>query len=181
MKIAWFTPFSKKSAIGKCNAIIISELAKKHDVTIFSSDADNVVECWLPNARIHFLRHIDLKILYHSMDSFDLLIYVLGDNPDFHRAIYELSLEKPGLVILHDLVMHHFFLSYCLTYKNSQDAYLNALAYSHGQAGHLFGKAVLNGAVSTDVWTDAAMLTYHMARSAIRGSYGVVVHSQFAK
>ena len=39
----------------------------------------------------------------------DIALYHLGNN-QLHRKIYRRALAKPGVVVLHDAVLHHFFL-----------------------------------------------------------------------
>jgi hypothetical protein len=38
----------------------------------------------------------------------DISLYHLGNN-QLHRPIYERALAHPGVVVLHDAVLHHFF------------------------------------------------------------------------
>src|SRR3989304_6307312 len=39
-------------------------------------------------------------------DKYDLLLYHIGNN-SFHIYAYELALQKPGVVVLHDAFIHH--------------------------------------------------------------------------
>ncbi len=39
----------------------------------------------------------------------DVPLYHLGNNP-LHGEIYRHALETPGVTVLHDAVLHHFFL-----------------------------------------------------------------------
>ncbi len=39
----------------------------------------------------------------------DVALYHLGNN-GLHAAIYRQALERPGVVVLHDAVLHHFLL-----------------------------------------------------------------------
>ena len=39
----------------------------------------------------------------------DVALYHLGNNA-LHAAIYRRALERPGVVVLHDAVLHHFLL-----------------------------------------------------------------------
>ena len=42
---------------------------------------------------------------YRSIGAYDLGIYQLGNNAEFHRQIYRLAFASPGLVVLHDLAL----------------------------------------------------------------------------
>ena len=41
--------------------------------------------------------------------SANIALYHLGNNP-LHGEIYQRALEKPGVIVLHDAVLHHFLL-----------------------------------------------------------------------
>jgi glycosyltransferase involved in cell wall biosynthesis len=180
MKIAWLTPFSKKSAIGEYSASVVRELRKSSDVTVFVSDVQPTGNIWLSDVPMHFLSENPGDEVYQLLSSFDLIVYNLGDNNLNHQNIFEISTRMPGIVILHDLVMHHFFAEYCLTYKKNPSDYLRELRFSHGEAGYEFGKKVVEGTAG-DVWNTTDMLQFNMAKSALRGSYGVITHSDFAR
>jgi glycosyltransferase involved in cell wall biosynthesis len=43
-----------------------------------------------------------------SIAGYDLAIYQLGNNIDFHREVYRMAVEAPGLVVLHDIAIDGF-------------------------------------------------------------------------
>jgi glycosyltransferase involved in cell wall biosynthesis len=180
MKIAWLTPFSRKSAIGEYSASVVRELSTYGDVTVFVSDVQPNGDTWLSDVPMHFLTSNAGDEVYQLLSSYDLIFYNLGDNNLNHQNIFEISMYMPGIVILHDLVMHHFFAEYCLTFKKSPADYLHELRFSCGEEGYEFGQKVIQGTAG-DVWSTTDMLRYNMAKSALRGSYGVITHSEFAR
>ena len=181
MKIAWLTPFSQQSAIGQYSAIILHELTRHVEVTVFASDLINAQNAWWPDCDLRFIPTLKREALLAELATFDICVYNLGNNLAFHRDIYELSVQKPGIVILHDLVMHHMFLDYYLNYKLDGVGYTRALTYSHGQSGQALAAEVLKPGLEVPIWDTAVMLDYNMAKWATHGSYGVIVHSAFAK
>jgi len=57
----------------------------------------------------------------------DIPLYHLGNN-QLHRTIYERAMEQPGVVVLHDAVLQHFYLgSFC---KND---YIAEFVYNYGE------------------------------------------------
>jgi glycosyltransferase involved in cell wall biosynthesis len=182
VKIAWLTPFSRLSAIGQFSAIIIEALRTRADITVFASDLaeGNDPESWLPGAPILSIPTMTLQHLLDELHEFDICVYNLGDNLAFHRTIYELSVRRPGITVLHDVVMHHFFVAYYLGHCQDAQAYLNELRWAHGTKGQAYGQAVLAGQTST-LMLDPRLLRFNMAKSAIHRSEGVVVHSKFAR
>ena len=179
MKVAWFSPFSRESAIGQYSAIIVERLTQVAEIVLCAPDISSREEAWLPDFPLVLLpsasdRDVD-RILHNS----DIVIYNLGDHLGFHGDIYECSRRAPGLVILHDLVMHHFFAGYYWERKRQRLEYVRELTFAHGAAGASLGQSMIAGQ-SGDAWDRSVMLEFHMARSAIHGAYGVVVHSDFA-
>ena len=57
----------------------------------------------------------------------DVALYHLGNNP-LHREIYRRALEKPGVVVLHDAVLHHFFLG-----SLDEREYVEEFVYNYGE------------------------------------------------
>src|ERR1041385_6991852 len=56
----------------------------------------------------------------------DVALYHLGNN-HLHRGTYARALQQPGVVVLHDAVLQHFFLG-----SLDEAAYLHGFAYNHG-------------------------------------------------
>ena len=54
-------------------------------------------------------------------------LYHLGNN-QLHREIYRRALEKPGVVVLHDAVLHHFLLG-----SLDREAYIEEFVYNYGE------------------------------------------------
>lgn len=180
MKIAWLTPFSRRSAIGQCSSVIVNELRAHADVAVFASDLSAPAEAWLPDADLRYLLTLSPDEVLRQLEPYDAAIYNLGDNLAFHRQIYEAALARPGIAILHDLVVHHFFSGYHFEYRKDRDGYVRELALAHGAEGEQFGRDVLAGRV-VHPWGRPPMLRFHMAKSALHGSDGVIVHSEYSR
>lgn len=180
MKIAWFTPFSRKSAIGQYSAIIIQELSNSAEVTVYTTDLTDPSDAWLPNVDLRFINDFSRQTLLDDLNAFDQTIYNIGDYLPFHKDIYEVAMVYPGLVILHDLVVHHLIAGYYMHYKTDEAAYVRELEYAHGRDGRVLGEKVVNQQAG-QIWDQPIMLDFHMAKSVLHGCYGVVVHSQFAR
>src|SRR5215203_4801090 len=57
----------------------------------------------------------------------DVNLYHIGNN-QLHANIYLRALAEPGVVVLHDAVLHHFALGFL-----SRTEYVNEFAYNYGQ------------------------------------------------
>lgn len=179
MKLAWFTPLARRSAIGQQSINVIRSLAKHAEVVIYGSAISTRADALDTEQEVRLIQHVPTAELLEQLAEFDCVVYALGDNLEFHRQIYEVARRYPGVVILHDLVMHHFFAGYFLESGKDTEAYVRELGFAHGKDGERFGRSVASGEAG-NVWDTPAMLDYPMALSAVHGALGVVVHSRFA-
>src|SRR5882757_5557423 len=102
MKIAWFSPFSRKSAIARFSEGVVSELAKLAEVDLCCFDTGESREMSGLIRRFDSAAEIDDR----TLSCYDLVIYNFGNYLPYHREIYLTSQRWPGLCILHDFVMH---------------------------------------------------------------------------
>jgi hypothetical protein len=107
----------------------------------------------------------------------DVPIYNLGNDPTFFCKTWFLSQAKPGIVVLHDLRLHHFFEGIYRAAFDDQPRYLDIMQEQYGSTGRLAGEAYWRLELSID----------HMARHfpmtawAIRNALAVVVHTSQAR
>jgi len=174
MKIAWFTPFSMQSAIGRASAAIVGELSKHATVDVWHCETSGVRKT--PVRTIPFSKALAVDLT--DLASYDLVIYNLGNHLPFHREIFHLSRRFPGVCILHDFVMHHFFAAYYLEDLKSPKAYIEAMAKLYGEDGRAVAADALAGKRDR-VWETDEVVRYPFFEDAIRGAYGVVAHSHF--
>src|SRR5262249_30687007 len=95
VNIAWFTPFSEKSAVGEFSAHVTAALSKSCHVDLWITDI---------NPRTSSLRMINYANdlgLQERLYDYDFLVYNLGNHLDSYLHIYDLSIKYRGIVILH--------------------------------------------------------------------------------
>lgn len=99
-------------------------------------------------------------------------LYHLGNN-QLHRSIYRRALRYPGVVVLHDALLQHFFLG-CL----DENAYVEEFVYNYGDwSRDLACSLWMNRARSAQ---DPQYFRYRMLRRIAEASLGVVVHNPAA-
>ncbi len=96
-------------------------------------------------------------------------LYQLGNN-QLHRDIYARALAEPGVVVLHDAVLQHFFLG-----SLTEQQYIDEFVYNYGewtrdQAANLWRGRAASGA-------DAEYFRYPMLRRIAEVSRAIVVHN----
>lgn len=102
-------------------------------------------------------------------DACDIDLYHLGNNP-LHGAIYERALRKPGVIVLHDALLHHFFLGHF-----EERAYVEEFVFNYGEwyrglAGELWQGRSRSG-------MDRAYFEWPMIARVCRESLAVIVHN----
>lgn len=105
-----------------------------------------------------------------------LPVYQMGNNP-YHESVLALAMERPGVVTLHDMVLHHLLVE--ATIARGRDEHMSEyrewLARDHGWVGDEAGAA--------RYWTElgeAAMFSLAGHRTLLRRQRGVLVHNQWA-
>ena len=100
---------------------------------------------------------------------FDVALYHLGNNP-LHREIYGQALAKPGVAVLHDAVLHHFFLG-----AGNEREYIAEFVYNYGQ---------WSGDLARELWrrrsrsaADPEYFRYPMLKRVTERSRAVIVHN----
>ncbi len=102
-----------------------------------------------------------------------LPLYQMGNNLH-HEVVEELASQFPGVLTLHDLVLHHLLLERSLG-RGELDPYRDRLVADHGALGHAVAMARRWGAYS-----DAALFALPAHRELLLRQRGVLVHSRWA-
>ena len=102
---------------------------------------------------------------------YDSLVYQMGNSPA-HAYIYELLARYPGVVVLHEFVLHHLRM-WMLLNAGRAGAYVEAMAGAYGGAGRALARRVLMGQHPT------AMFDYPLVEETIGRATGIIVHSAY--
>lgn len=174
MRVAWFTPYSTRSAIGEFSQHVTAALATLADV-----------ELWTPTALDP--RPSEVPVIQfggagaeaaREPGGYDHVIYNIGNYWPFHADIHAVMERHPGTVILHDRVLHHLFAE--IWRREPQGlgtGYVKRMQTYHGEAGARVASEFLAGA-RAPVWeSDAEVARYPLDAAALQGALGAVTHS----
>jgi len=100
-------------------------------------------------------------------------IYHLGNNP-FHEEIYRLAMREPGIIVLHDVVLHHLVVEMTLA-RGDVEGYVAALRASHGDAGEAWARGRAAG-MHDEIGNFLLPASIDIARR----SRAVIVHNKWA-
>ena len=90
------------------------------------------------------VRPLNQLIGDHHRHAYDTVIYHMG-NSAAHSEIYSVAQQLPGVVVLHDLVLHHFMLQYYANIIKDLGAYHQLVTQHYGQAGAAVAARMMRG------------------------------------
>lgn len=102
-----------------------------------------------------------------------LPVYQMGNNRH-HAAVRAAALRLPGVLVLHDFVLHHLLLDRTVG-EGRSDLYPLELAAEHGWVGEAAGRVLRWRAIS-----QAAQFSLPASHTLLRRQRGVLVHSRWA-
>lgn len=102
----------------------------------------------------------------------DIALYHIGNN-QLHHEIYQRALSHPGVVAIHDAVIHHYFLG-----ALSESEYIAEFTYNYGDWMADCARELWRGRARSA--TDPRYFRYPMLRRIAETSLGVVVHNPAA-
>jgi glycosyltransferase involved in cell wall biosynthesis len=175
MKIAWFTPFSRASAIGRFSRLISERLASQAVVDLWITEAEPTP---LHETSLRVVRHAAIPNASRFLAEYDVIVYNLGDHAPNHGPIYTMSQVVPGVVILHDYVMHHFFASY-YDNRGQYEHFLEILRRRYSTRVELTPSG-WDGLIERLRDTDE-VIHYPLFEEAITQAAGIVTHSEFVR
>jgi glycosyltransferase involved in cell wall biosynthesis len=155
VKVAYFSPLPpERSGIADYSDLLLPALRQRLDVVV------------VPRGRTRAPR------------GSDACVYQIGNSPDAHGWILDALRRQPGLVVLHDVVLHHLVAGVTLA-RGLAEPYLDAMHAEAGVVGRLLAHGVIDGVVPP-LWETRAE-EFPLTGAALKYAQGVVVHSAYAE
>lgn len=165
MRLAFFSPLRPlPSGISDYSEEILPPLAQHAEITLFVDGFEPAT----PAIRERFAWH---DVRDFAAQPFDLCLYHMGNHP-CHAGIYRVLERHPGVVVLHDYVLHHF-LRYLLDVEGDEEAYLAGFPAGEGPA--------LLRRLRAGVWSELDHFAYPGIRHIVGASRAVIVHTEAAR
>lgn len=164
MQLAYFSPLNPaQSGISDYSLELLPQLGAHADITL-------VVDGYAPtDPALKSFRVLDEKN-YDARD-FDLALYQLGNSPA-HAYIYQRALREPGVIVLHDLVLHHL-VAWLTINRGDAPGYIAALRDAYGEHGARLAAREALGLEALN------RFEYPLSERVIRSSRGVIAHSRY--
>ncbi len=164
MRLAYFSPLNPApSGISDYSLELLPALGAHADITL-------VVDGYTPtDAALKMFRVLDDKA--YDARAFDLALYQLGNSPA-HAYIYERALREPGVIALHDLVLHHL-VAWLTLHRGDAAGYIAAMRAEYGDAGARLAEREALGLEALN------RFDYPLSERVIRNARGVIAHSRY--
>ncbi|MFN2623459.1 MAG: glycosyltransferase family 4 protein [Chthoniobacterales bacterium] len=175
MKLNLFSPLPPtRSGIAQLSFHLLPHLARDAEITVWSSEPEWKFDP--PNGVM--VRHYDLqRPPWREINQADATFYQMGNDPRYHHAIWHLSQRHPGIVILHDLMMQHFFSGLVFHDRGmNRREYLELVERHHGIKGRVLAERHVQGLIATEELAQSCPLT----EAATENALAVIVHSAAA-
>jgi glycosyltransferase involved in cell wall biosynthesis len=175
MKIAWVTPFSRRSAIGRVSATVTKELsARNHDIVIIRSEHDRQDDTpphpsSLPVVWWHDVSPQDLA------RQNDAIVLNFGDNYEYHAGTLAIAETVLCLGIFHDYYLYNFF-NRCLAYNGlGEEAHGREVCLTYGDSVAPLATMAWQNKAAVDQIANVFPMTEWLGRRC----GAALVHSQF--
>ena len=106
----------------------------------------------------------------------DVALYHIGNEPDAHTWILDALEKRPGVVVLHEYVLHHLIAGSTIGRGNGR-GYLDAMEREQGVAGRLLGLGVLDNLLPL-LW-ETQPERFPLSGVVLDQARGLIVHSNY--
>ena len=173
-RVAWFSPLAPDpSGISAYSELLLPLLAESWDLTLF-------VDGYAPTepfaATLPFV-DCGAEDPLPLLPSFDAVVYQMG-NSGSHAYIYDTLMAWPGLVVMHELSIHHFVAGRTAA-AGRIDLYLREVRAQLGDAAAEEARRAFYDSIDGP-W-ETRPIEFPMNRRVLDQATGVLCHSRFVR
>jgi glycosyltransferase involved in cell wall biosynthesis len=155
MRLAYFSPMPpEQSGIADYSALLLPALRQRIDVAVVRRGRKSA-----PRGT-------------------DLALYHVGNNPDAHAWIVDALRRRPGVVVLHDFVLHHLVAGMTVGRRDGH-GYLDLMEREHGVVGRLLAHGVLDKRIPP-LW-ESRPADFPLATFVLEKATALIVHSRYVR
>lgn len=165
MRLAYFSPLNPApSGVSDYSEELLPHLAQ-------SAQIELVVDGYTPTNGALTSRFRVLDDRGYDARRYDLALYHLGNSPA-HAYIYQRALREPGVIVLHDFVLHHLVAWLTLNHGNPE-GYIQAMRDAYGERGAKLAQREIMGTEALN------RFEYPLSERVLQNARGVIVHSRY--
>lgn len=167
MRLAYFSPLNPiASGISAYSEELLPLLAREFEIEL-------IVEDYAPTNRAlaRFPIRTVREFIEHARE-YDVILYHMGNSPA-HATMYRTLLQIPGVVVLHDVVLHHLRAWQTLN-RGDVKNYVSALRAAYGDAGAELATLEAQGLAALN------RFDFPLNQEVVRAAKAIIVHSKYA-
>ncbi|MDQ2802376.1 MAG: glycosyltransferase [Pseudomonadota bacterium] len=170
LKLNIFSPLPPlRTEIANHTTYVLPWLGRMADVTVWTAQAEwSGIATDCVQVRRYQVENPPWDEFNHAAASF----FNLGNNLTFHKEVFQIARVMPGIAILHDTVMQHFFAGLAVDH-GWQREYLIAMRRHHGSDGDRNAQRFLAG----ETGIDELAQRYPLSLAAAERSVAVICHN----
>lgn len=172
-RIAWCSPVNPApTGISDYSEELLPYLGQYAEVTLY---VDDHLRPTNPNLAKH-LQVVPLRRLehMHRRTPYDAIVYHMGNSPA-HAGIWRMAQRIPGVVVLHDFVLHHFMLWYAANVQHDIQHYVRAMREQYGDVGNHVAQLMIRGRFTEEAFA------FPCCEPVLAVAHGLIVHSQYVR
>ena len=151
MRVAYYSPLPpSRSGIADYSALLLPALRERVDVVVAEEGK--------------------------RAPAADIALYHVGNEPDAHGWILDALKDRPGVVVLHEYVLHHLIAGTTIG-RGDGHGYLDAMERELGVAGRLLGLGVLDNLLPL-LW-ETQPERFPLSGVVLDRARGLIVHSEY--
>lgn len=168
MRLAYFSPLPPaRSGIADYSAELVPQLAEHLELELFVDDGVRVDESL--TSRFPVRGDKAFPALWES-GRYDAVLYHVGNNPDYHARTWAMLQRIPGIVVLHEAMLHHLVRGMTMA-KGDLEGYVEEMRYAYGKTGEALARRSVGTGIPLDVWN------YPLFERVVDASLGLIVHN----
>jgi glycosyltransferase involved in cell wall biosynthesis len=171
MRLAYFSPLPpQRSGIADYSAELLPVLARHLEVEPFVDEGVRL-DLIAPEITGRFTVRGDkaFPALWES-GRYDAVLYHIGNNPEYHARAWQMLMRIPGIVALHEPMLHHLVRGMTLS-RGDLAGYVEEMRYAYGRTGEAMARRSLGTGIPLDVWR------YPLFERVVDASLGLIVHN----
>jgi glycosyltransferase involved in cell wall biosynthesis len=170
LRLAWVGPLPPAtSGIADYSADLLPRIAEEAEIVLFHESGADVDPALAARFACRPLTRLDER----AAADFDLVVYQLGNSAPHHEEGYRKALAIPGVVVLHETMLHHLVRGLTLA-RGDSAGYREEMRYAAGRSGEAAAQRLLDTHYPVDTWS------YPLFERLVDRSLGVIVHNAHA-
>ena len=166
-RVAWLSPLPPEaSGIADYSAELLGGLQHRFDIDLYCGAPGSLPE----SLRGMLARDYGQFLAEHRRRPYAAILYQIGNNHEYHSEIYWLLREQPGVVVLHEYMLHHL-----VRHVGGADEFVWAMRYSYGLAAEQTAREMVAGQWQNERWS------YPLFEPVVDAADRLIVHGEVAR